>query len=449
MVPHVRESNDIPELEYTYLFYRTPKVKAALEKLLEMKLEDDDVPIIAFCASGGGYRSMLATAGFIAGAEDLIDGSVYFSSLSGSTWFLGPWLLSVLKPAAFAQTIPPKITQPFVRVPAELGNLVLSLIKKLAYKQPISPLNLYGRLLALDIMQGIKNGPFGTYIFDQTDQLAFGNSIFPIYTAVATKLPYQWVEFTPYEMGGDYFGGYIPVWAFGSPFLDGARQYYTPPLSFHYILAIAGSAFAARLSQSLEEIGKAIPVEPIRKALIDGAEILSIGKYRAFAAKVFNWTYGMKHLPRAQQKVMSIIDGGIAYNLPLETLLRRKANIIIILDNSASTFVGEELQKAQMELRARGFAFPHIDYTNIATNTISVFKDPTQPTAPVILYMPLIKNPSYPLDPQECLAGWCGTFSLQYPEDKSQLLMGLTRKNMEDAKPIIIDEIKKYILSRR
>ena len=166
------------------------------------------------------------------------------------------------------------------------------------------------------------------------------------------------------------------MWAFGSPFLNGKRTYFTPPFSLHYILAITGSAFAARLSQTLGVIGKSIPIEPLKKALVNGAESLEIGKFRVSAAKVFNWTYGMRGLPRAQQELISLIDGAISYNLPLEALLRRKANIIIILDNSSSAVVGAELQKAEKDLRSRGFAFPAIDYKNLESKIVSVFKDP-------------------------------------------------------------------------
>ncbi len=124
------------------------------------------------------------------------------SGLSGGTWFLGPWVQSGLPPAEFAATLPPKITRDFVSAPADVGHLVKSLLTRFAFKQPISPVNIYGRLLAVNIMTGIKNGPFNTYLHEQIQQVQNGKWIFPIYTALATKLPYQWVEWTPYEFRG-------------------------------------------------------------------------------------------------------------------------------------------------------------------------------------------------------------------------------------------------------
>lgn len=446
----VRQGTSLPPQEIEYRNKRKNTVKAELENFLGMRIADNEVPVIGIAASGGGYRAMLGTAGAAIAAEQLLRCSYYIAGLSGGTWFIGPWMQSGLTPSAFAATIPPKITRDFVSAPADVVHLFQSLLMRFAFKQPLSPVNIFGRLLAVNIMTGIKNGLFNTYLSDQAEMVKDGKSIFPIYTAVATKLPYQWVEFTPYEMGGDYFGGYIPMWAFGAPFLDGQQQYYTPPFNLHYILAITGSAFAARLSQALGLFEKKIPIEALRKALVSGAEELSIGKYRIAAAKVFNWTYGMKSLPRAQHELISLVDAGIAYNLPLEALLRRKVDFLLILDFSDAEYVGQELEKAEKELRARGFALPPIEYKGLENNNISVFKDPRNPAAPTILYIPLIKNARYPaLDPNDCMKTWCGTFSLSYPEDKSNLLMQLTKRTMEDVLPVIKQELRAYVQNKR
>ena len=203
----VRQSKDIPEQERAYKAARLPKVKAVIEKLLNMKLADNEVPIIAFSASGGGYRAMLGAAGSASGAGDLIDAAFYFAGLSGGTWFLGPWEQSQLSAEAFAATIPAKIARDFVSVPSDIGQLIQYLLMRLAFKQPISPVNIYARLLAASILSGLKNGPFDIYLHDQANLIKGGDAIFPIYTAIATKLPYQWIEFTPYEMGGGLFWG--------------------------------------------------------------------------------------------------------------------------------------------------------------------------------------------------------------------------------------------------
>jgi len=47
------------------------QVKKALEKMLDMKLSDNEVPNIAFSFSGGGVRAMIAAIGFTQGAQEL------------------------------------------------------------------------------------------------------------------------------------------------------------------------------------------------------------------------------------------------------------------------------------------------------------------------------------------------------------------------------------------
>ena len=275
----VRTSKGLAPQEIMYLERRTPKVRAKLEQMLGMRLADSDVPTISLCLSGGGYRAMLGSAGSVWGMGDLINTVTYISGVSGGSWFEGPWIQSGLSPAEFADQLPSKITTDFLKIPSDITDIVQNLVMRMAFKQPLSPVNIYGRLLAKHILAGIQNGPYNVYLHDQIKRIENGDWPLPIYNAVATKLPYQWVEFTPYEMGGDYFGGYIPMWSFGSPFLNGLRQYYTPPFTLSYILGITGSAFAARLMQVISEMSHKIPVAAVREALTKVMEEQEIGRF--------------------------------------------------------------------------------------------------------------------------------------------------------------------------
>src|SRR5207247_1896594 len=84
--------------EKNYLNQRLPKVKTALENMLNMQLEDFQVPCIAISGSGGGYRSMIGLLGSLLGAQDfgLLDSSTYIAGLSGSSWMIAPWISSTL-----------------------------------------------------------------------------------------------------------------------------------------------------------------------------------------------------------------------------------------------------------------------------------------------------------------------------------------------------------------
>ncbi len=453
----VRRSTDLPREELAYQQERKKKVKRALEQLLQTQLTDNEVPRISFCGSGGGYRAMIGLLGSMQAAQytGLLDTATYISGVSGSTWMIGPWLQSGWSLDELQRRLQQKITKDFYLIVPSIPSIINNLIMRLAFKQPITPVNIYGRMLAHNLLSDLPGGPLNAFMSQQAERVKTGDWIFPIYTAVTTKLPYQWIEFTPFEAGGDYFGGYIPISAFGAPFLNGKMRFYTPPYHLSYILGISGSAFAARLSHIVNEFQEKIPFAPLKKALIFGAEKIEVGelapfRFRPAAAHVYNWTYGMLGLPRSQQEFLRIIDAGISYNLGLEALMRRKSDIIIIFDFSASSFVGKELQKAEKDLRARGFVLPPIDYTGLENKTYAIFKDPNNVQAPIIIYLSLIKNPAFPrLNPRDCFANWCGTFTFDYTVARSTELIDLARKNMEDAAPAIIDEIKQWVEAKK
>ena len=433
----VRKSTDLPLEEKNYLKVRTPKVKKALEKLVGKKLTDKQVPRIMFCASGGGYRAMLGTLGSLLGSEKigLLDTASYISGVSGSTWLMGPWIQSGYSLTDMKGRLIRKINKDFYAISLDPKKMIERLAMRVAFKQPVTPINLYSRLLAENLLSDLPGGPDQQFLYQQAERMKSGNWIFPIYTAVLTKLPHQWVEFTPFEVGSDYLGGYIPAAAFGAPFLKGKMQYATPPYSLSFILAIAGSAFAAQLKTVLAKMGKKIPYEPLKNALRYAIEDTSLGTFRVAAAEVYNWTYGMQPLPRAQQELIRLIDAGIFYNLGFEALYRRKPDIIVVFDNSGSKSVGLQLELAQKELKARGFKVPPIQMT--ITQSCTVFKDPNDPTVPIIIYLPL--------ELRECLDSWCSTYNFKYTPDQAERLINSTEKALVGCKDKIIGEIKQWI----
>ncbi len=447
----VRRSTELPQQEVAFLAKRKREIQPKLEQWLGMEIGVNEVPTIAIAGSGGGYRAMLGYLGALLGAEDsgLLDVTSYLSGLSGSTWTLGPWMSSGWSLNEFKQRLLGKIKTDITQFKVDVPGAMNALLMRASFKQPITAVNIYGWVLGQNLMADFPGGPLNTYLHNQVDRLKDGSMPMPIYTAVATKLPYQWVEFTPWEFGGDYFGGYIPVWSFGAPFLDGNMRYFTPPYSLPFILAICGSAFAARLGRIVKEVEGGIPFSPLRKALKFGFEEFKIGKHRASAAKIFNWTWGMRPLPRAQQEIIKLIDAGIAYNLPLEAVYRRKADIIIVTDFSASE-PGAELRKAEQALRERGFSVPPINYDGIGDKPFSVFKNPIDPTTPVIIYFPHVDNKSYStFHPKDCLGAWCSTFKFKYSRSNAEQLIALTEYSMKEASETIKEEIRLVIEAGR
>ncbi len=73
----VRIGNELCNDEELFLQKRMPHVKAALEEFIGTSLEDDEVPRIAVCCSGGGYRAMLATLGSFQGVAPTLESATH------------------------------------------------------------------------------------------------------------------------------------------------------------------------------------------------------------------------------------------------------------------------------------------------------------------------------------------------------------------------------------
>ena len=448
----VRQSTSLPDQELAFIAQRKQKVKPALEKLLGMTLSDNEVPTITVAGSGGGFRAMLGFLGLLEGAqaEDLFDTISHASALSGSTWTLGPWYSSGWSLEEFKKRLLGKIATNLMDFKPNVSDFIDHLLMRIAFKQPITAVNIYARILAYNLLDDLPGGPFDIYLHDQQKTIQNGEKPLPIYTAISTKLPYQWVEFTPYEMGGDYFGGYIPTRAFGAPFLNGVMQYQTPLYSLAFILAICGSAFSARLSQIVDELGRKIPIKAIRESLSERSQDLPFGKFRIASAEVFNWTWGMRPLPRSQQKTIKLIDGGIWYNFGLEALYRRNPHFIIIGDYSDTKKPGDMLRRAEQDLKERGFKVPTISYEGLEKKTFAIFKDPNDKNVPVIIYFPhTAVPPESTFDPQICGPSWCSTFNFQYAADNANQLIDLAKYRVSAAMPDIKEAFKEWVEAQR
>ena len=147
-------------------------------------------PRIGIVASGGGYRAMIATLGFLMGLEKIgvLISALYLSALSGSTWLLAPWTSLNLSLAdtnnylrqysANSQQLLDPITDQ-----AQLQKVANNLIRKLAFNDPLSSIDLYGALIANKIFGSLPNRQ-NLYLTDQAANLQTGNRLFPICTPI-------------------------------------------------------------------------------------------------------------------------------------------------------------------------------------------------------------------------------------------------------------------------
>jgi len=462
------ETDDICPQEKEFIEKRLKIVQEALKKKFNRQTKPESVPRIAFCFSGGGFRSMILTLGFLLGAQEtgLLDSTMYMAGLSGSTWAIAPWLISGKDLMSYTNELHRKIASGIdhIDTPAELRSLLKTIATKVLWKQYISAIDIYGAILANTLLTDLGPHKMHATLSETHNFLSCGYFPLPIYTAIQSNLnPYQWMEITPFEIGSSFLKSYIPVWAYGRKFENGISIDRAPEQTLGYFLGVCGSAFEVNLEDiirltafnatHLQNILPAFLDKPIQKLL--GLVLNSpLGEARLFPSLLRNYTYQMENSPLKDQKNICLVDAGIDFNLPIPPLLRKDRNIdiIIIYDASASfakkasiykKFVAKELEKAEKYARQHGLKFPEIDYDNIHHNLLNVFMDPEDSSMPVIIYFPLIQNDYYSdFDPEQCtVSGYCGTFNLQYAKNQIDELGNLSRHTLKHH----IEDIKKVI----
>jgi len=122
----------------------------------------------------------------------------------------------------------------------------------------------------------------------------------------------------------------------------------------------------------------------------------------------------------------------------------RAIDIIIILDATTEETIGTQLRKAEKKAFADKLPFPSIDYRKVP-QTCSVHRDDNNPSAPIVIYMPLIKNNNYSNGWDPRTADFTSTLNFVYTKEQIALLSGLAQKNMQDSMPIIIDTLYQWI----
>ncbi|GAA5985264.1 hypothetical protein JCM10908_002592 [Rhodotorula pacifica] len=187
-------------------------------------------------------------------------------------------------------------------------------------------------------------------------------------TPVAAKLTWTWFETTPYEVGSDKLGAFIPTWSLGRVFENGKSTERVPELGVPILSGIYASAFCASLFSYFLEIKPLLAVLPYFSAIDDFVKS-NAHKLDAIhpvpPAELPNFLYGLKsslpasssssssspttstsqpalshpHIPPAltEARTLGFADAGVELNLPYVPLLRRSVDVIIALDSSADS----------------------------------------------------------------------------------------------------------------
>ncbi len=243
--------------------------------------EGADVPRIATCFSGGGFRAMIATLGFWQGMSDtgMVDSILYSTNLSGSTWCTIPWCVGASLENLLATYQKYAKVGVGVKTVADLNKYIVPSIKigqvrdkfmsAFLWEQPLSSVRgLYGPLLGqmtlaawddpqlrntYETRMSYQSSQY-LYFWQAMDFIKDGtNRPFPIATSlipykgnfneVSTKIAKRqkssngiWMEFNPESVGFEYFdnknnltGVFIPTFSLGRTFTaqykDSSRWY--------------------------------------------------------------------------------------------------------------------------------------------------------------------------------------------------------------------------------
>lgn len=462
--------------EQNYNLKRASRIKLAIENLTGYNnpnygsIEEKDLPKIAFVFSGGGYRAMISSLGFMLGASkiarnnfSLIDATSYISSLSGSTWFLGMMLTlnnyMTYQPQTiqeYLQYIKQYLQQTTNRNFWDVKTFNLKAIEKHLWEKflhnegNISASDLWGALLADRLFNQLHSDGNEQEITFAAARNTLNNSAvspFPIFSAnICNVWPYEWLDVNPFTTGfidpANGYGGFIPTSAFESPFNYGESKKLYPEESLGSFFGMFGSAYSVSLVDLLNDIAESTQSDWFKSFVNMVAEKTKLYKDHILRANVDNFMYQMD-TPLGNLKKITLADAGISMiNLPFPPLfsLKRDVDIFIVCDSSGdATKSGyPELRQVQDYATINKIKFPSLKNPKIykystpgQTYKISVFEDESNPLVPTIIYFPNYIPES--------------TIKFNYSEAEFENLCGTMENMVLNSQATIIDSIKNKI----
>jgi cytosolic phospholipase A2 len=286
-----------------------------------------------------------------------------------------------------------------------------------------------------------------------------GEFMYPLFAAVETtrsKSHSDWYTFTPHEVGCDQLGLFIPTWSFNRKFSNGSSTDFSPEQRLGFFMALWGSA----LSGSVKQMYSATAGEQITNQVINDfiKKIIkeTVGGLEIAPVEINNPWYGFKDNPTKNVDKLRFIDAGYMCNLPALPLLhpQRAVDIIIMLDVSEKVHTGKgspDLHKLQSLVQSRGLPFPNIDFNNINKKAITVIADDKNTNAPIIIYLPAVKNEKHPEwgDLASEVLTTFASANFTYSKKDYERLIKIVRANVVDNKDKIIEAIKQKVAQKK
>lgn len=332
----VRRGYELCADEMQFREMRKTKVRDAFCRYMEMdpaEVHVDDVPVVAFGGSGGGYRAMIGFLGYSdemkrSGLWDLL---TYVSGVSGSCWSLAAYytwasgsMSAVIEHCKQRlhpyHPLSPEAIREVLHSPGGPAKTLGPLVQKHRTGLSTVAMDLYsvfttGHLFLLHDPAlepppprgafGVKKEVAGKHEnwfkwTSATPHLVDGSEPLPILTAIRHERPWKdwvdkehpfkeadpgskehedaedawfnWFELSPFEVGCDELEAWCPTWAFGRPFDRGRDTMQIPEQSLALLLGLCTSAPAGPLTSYLATIKRSLPPGFIGNSINDMAK---------------------------------------------------------------------------------------------------------------------------------------------------------------------------------
>jgi hypothetical protein len=432
-------STDLQTQENIFLKNRFKKVTEVLINEFQI-----DAPLkIGFCLSGGGNRAMIGSLGLLSAAAQtkFLDATLYLAGVSGSTWTIIPYVCqqAILRKNSMQAVV--DLEQYFSSALSSgihfcyenhctMGLLPLTqydeffkdLMKRYAYNQDISLINLYGPLVANQSLGFLGDRALEICWSDFANEVLLGTTPLPICTAAFkdNSDDYAYFEMSPFESGNKLLG-YIPTQYLGSPFKNGILDIdnICPEQSIAFYMGVYGSAFAVVAQEVYNsQITKNRSIDPLL-FLFEPSAIKKYNPYKSWnlfaefsiTSKIQNiikslcaqssdniYAFVHNYNPQAVggKNNLGIFDAGIGCNFPISVFLdrpERTMDLIILYDSNNGS---SDVKKVYDYALANGIPFDirmkQLSVDELGKKSMIVFNDPRSceyvPYSATILYFP-------------------------------------------------------------
>ncbi|XP_058396435.1 cytosolic phospholipase A2 epsilon isoform X2 [Diceros bicornis minor] len=448
--------------ELEFLQKRKVVVAEALKQVLQLEedLQGDEVPLIAIMATGGGTRSMTAMYGHLLGLQKLniVNCASYITGLSGATWTMATlyrdpdWSSKNLEPAIFEarrHAVKDKLPALF---PDQLSKFREELRQRSQEGYKVTFTDFWG--LLIEACLGDERNE--CKLSDQRAALCQGQNPLPIYLTINVKDDVsnqdfrEWCEFSPYEVGLQKYGAFIPTELFGSEFFMGRLMKRIPESRMCFMLGLWSSIFslnlldAWNLSHNSEEFFHRwtrervhdIEDEPLLPEIpkcddnvLDTTVVTpgswlsntfrSVLTHRPFVSEFHNFLQGLQlHTDYLQNREFStwkdtvldsfpnqltesanhlcLLDTAFFVNSSYPPLLRpeRKVDLIIHLNYCAGSQTKPMKQTCEY-CTTQNIPFPKYELQEEEEEKLKecyLMENPQEPDAPIVIFFPLIND---------------------------------------------------------